>query len=362
MPATYSIPPEYQDQLKPIDISALDKRANNEILQSLTQHAPIISEKNLWAFWDSGLSNMPAWCQRNVVDWVRICAPLGWTIRVLDNVPSSPNYALNFVSRELLPDAFVERKMDGPHAGPHSADFLRGALLYQHGGAYMDVGCILIRDMDRVCWDEIMNPESSTKIVVPLIYGQNIANYFVAARKGDPFIKRWHNLFTHIWEGHTNHHGVLDNPLVSFGSNSALDDETEVDPRASVFKWDYKVDFKIIMEYVSQVLCWVRLTTLEDAGDGFSCADYWEKHIMCLDVFEENWGAESGHQVLDAFNVKVDTDDKSSELYKQAEKMVWRMLAGASFQKVAHGKELTKEPTLGVLWDLPENEGKDCDS
>ncbi|KAK7048899.1 capsule polysaccharide biosynthesis [Favolaschia claudopus] len=367
MPATYSIPPEYQHRLKPVDITTLDKRTNNEILQSLAQHSPITSEKNLWAFWDSGLNSMPAWCQRNVVDWVRICAPLGWTIRVLDNVPSSPNYALNFVSRELLPDAFVERKMDGPYIGPHSADFLRGALLYQHGGAYMDVGCILIRDMDRICWNEIADPASPINVVVPLLYGQHIGNYFVAAKKGDPFIKRWHDLFTHIWKDRTNHLGLIDNPLVSFGANISLDDDSEVDPRASIFKWEFKVDFKTVIEYSSQVLCWLRLTTLEDAGDGFSCADYWEKHILCLDVLEEAWAVEavlgfgcSGRAIFDPLNVKIDSDDKSSELYKQAEKIVWGLLVGASFQKVTHGKGLTSEPTLGALWDLPENEGKDC--
>ncbi|KAK7048894.1 capsule polysaccharide biosynthesis [Favolaschia claudopus] len=350
MTVKFSIPPEYQDKLEVVDI--VDERTNEEILRVLGQHAPVTSEKNVWAFWDSGLSSMPAWCQRNVVDWARICGP-SWTIRVLDNVPDSPNYALRFVPSELLPDAFVKRKMNGEFVGAHSADFLRGALLYEHGGVYMDVGCILIRDMDRICWDEITDPSSPIRVVVPLMYEQTIANHFVASRRGDPFIKRWHDLF---------HHGLIENPLISFGANFGEDEA-----RVSNFNWDFKIDLKTVMEYIAQILCWNRLTMLEDAGDGFSCAEYWEKHILGFDVLQESWGAESvvgfasaGQGIFDPLNMRIE-GDKSSELYKQAEKMVWRLLAASSFQKITHSKGLTHKPALGVLWGMKENEGKHCE-
>ena len=166
--ATLSIPAEYQSQLEIVEVT--DMRTDEEILHAISQHTPVTSEKNIWAFWDSGLRNMPGWCQRNVADWVRICG--GWTVRILDNVPDSPNYALKYLSSALLPEAFVERKMDGPYIGPHSADFLRGACLYEHGGAYMDVGNILFRHMDRICWNQIEDPKSLVHIAVPLMYKQ----------------------------------------------------------------------------------------------------------------------------------------------------------------------------------------------
>lgn len=187
--ADFIIPLEYQDQLEPITVQ--DQRTDEEILQALAQYAPVTSEKNIWAFWHSGLDKMPAWCQRNVADWVRICAPQGWAVRVLDNLPGSTNYALRHVPADLLPEAFVGRDMDGPYVGPHSADFLRGACLLQHGGVFIDVGCVLLRDMDRIVWDKLEDPSSPYQIAVPLMYNQIIANHFVAARKGDPFIKRW---------------------------------------------------------------------------------------------------------------------------------------------------------------------------
>ncbi|KAK6196727.1 hypothetical protein LQW54_011236 [Pestalotiopsis sp. IQ-011] len=352
----FSIPPEYQDQLEPIAVQ--DHRTDEEILQALAQYAPVTSEKNIWAFWHSGLDKMPAWCQRNVADWVRICAPGGWAVRVLDNLPESPNYALRHVPADLLPEAFVGRDMDGPYVGPHSADFLRGACLVQHGGVFIDVGCVLLRDMDRIVWDKLEDPSSPYQIAVPLMYNQITANHFVAARKGDPFIKRWHELFIHVWKGHKNHEGLIENPLVSFDTDKSFDQA-----RASNFHWEFKVPPKTVMEYITQVVAWQRLCMLEDAGDGFSCADYWSSNVFCIDVLQEDWAAEDevgfdGQELFDLLTMKRDTNDASEE-QRKAEKLVWRLLGQASMQKVTHGKGLMKGKALGGLLDEEQNIGKD---
>jgi len=81
--------------------------------------------------------------------------------------------------------------MDGPYTGPHSADFLRGACLYSYGGVWMDVGILLVRGLDGICWGKLEDPESPFEVSVPWMYGPVMANHFVASRKGDPFIKRW---------------------------------------------------------------------------------------------------------------------------------------------------------------------------
>ncbi len=133
---------------------------------------------------------MPSWCQRNLVNWVRLCGP-SWSLRVLDNVPGSPNNALKWVPTNLLPQTFLNGTMEGPYTGPHSADFLRGACLYLYGGVWMDVGIILIRDLDRICWRQLEDPVSPFQISVPWMFGPHMANHFIASRKGDPFIKRW---------------------------------------------------------------------------------------------------------------------------------------------------------------------------
>lgn len=135
----FSIPTQYEDQLKYAPSS--DTRTDAEIFATLTRHVPVTSEKNVWAFWDAGAASMPAWCRRNVASWVRMNGP-SWSIRILDNDPESENYALKWVAEDQVPECFVQGTMGGPYTGPHSADFLRGALLHRYGGVFMDVGTL----------------------------------------------------------------------------------------------------------------------------------------------------------------------------------------------------------------------------
>ena len=188
MQSSITIPEKYRSDLHYVE--ALDTRSDKDILDSLCHHAPITSEKNVWTFWHSGVRSMPAWCQRNVLDWIRLCGS-SWSIRVLDKVPGSPNNALDWVPTGMLPETYIQGTMDGPHIGPHSADFLRGACLYLYGGVWMDVGIILIRQLDTICWNQLEDPNSPFEISIPWMYGTVVTNHFVASRKGSPFIKRW---------------------------------------------------------------------------------------------------------------------------------------------------------------------------
>lgn len=184
----FDIPQEFRSELELVELS--DKRSDKEILDSLTHHVPVTSEKNIWAFWHSGVKEMPAWCQRNVISWVRICG-VDWTIRVLDKVPGSPDNVLKYVSSDMLPECFMNNTMTGPFIGQHSSDFLRGPVLYTYGGIYMDVGCILLTHMDRIGWDKLEDPASPYEIVAASLNSTAVANYFMAARKGSVFIKKW---------------------------------------------------------------------------------------------------------------------------------------------------------------------------
>ncbi|OCT48273.1 hypothetical protein CLCR_04147 [Cladophialophora carrionii] len=351
----FNIPQEFQAQL--LHIEPDDKRTNQEILVSLEQYTPITSEKNIWAYWDKGVRNMPAWCQRNVVDWVRICGP-SWTVRILDTVPGSPTNALEYISADLLPEAFVKGTMTGVYTGPHSSDFLRGACLYSHGGVYMDTGNILIRDLDRVCWNQLADPSSPYEVCVPIMYATVMANHFVASRKGDPFIKCWHDLFIHLWKDRQNHEGLIYHPLLAFALTLTFEESQQAN-----FKWDFKVAPQTVMEYISQVLSWQRLCMLEDAGDGFNATKYWLNKVLVYDSLQENWAAEAtigfgGPVLFNALATRLDTP-KDSDEYKTAYKLVWRLLTKSTLQKITHGKNLTQTPAAGVLWEEPGNEDKD---
>jgi hypothetical protein len=355
----YEIPTEYRSKLRPVD--AKSTFSDEEITVKLCTFQPVVSEKNIWAFWHAGVRAMPSWNLRNAVSWVRM-HDADWTIRILDCVPESPNYYLNYVPASYLPDALNKGVMTGPYVGPHSADFLRGACLFLHGGVFLDVGAILIRPMDRICWNRLADPASPFQVCIPWMYGTTIANSYTAARKGDPFIEAWHKLFVHLWQGRVNHEGIMENPLLAFAANLDFDES-----RASKFHWDFAVEPKVVMEYIAQVLCWQRLCMLnKDQGNGFNPLQYWKEKVLIFEVLEECWGAEAtlgfkgcGQKVFDLLKLRVDSVQTAPE-YKQAEDLVWRLLSESSLQKVVHGKHLTHDKNLGELWDDPKNEGSDC--
>lgn len=169
-----------------------------------------------------------------------------------------------------------------------------------------------------------------------------------------------HELFVHLWKGKKNSSGLIENPLVSFGQELSFDDS-----RMSKFYWDFKVETRVVMEYITQVLAWMRLCMIEDSGDGFNCTRYWQSNVLLFDSLEEIWGAEgtigfpnAGQKMFDLLSVKLDADPESED-YQTAHKLVWRLLTKSSMQKITHGKGLTNSVHLGVLWD--ENEGKDCE-
>ena len=263
----------------------------------------------------------------------------------------------------MLPSAFVNGLMEGEYSGPHSADLVRGALLYLHGGVNIDVGCILIRNLDRICWNQLADPTSPLEVAVPVMYSTTIANHFVTARKGDPFIKRWHDVFLHLWRNRTSSKGLIEDPLVAFGVQKSFEGAEKAD-----FHWDFKVPAETVMEYITQVLSWQRLCMLEDAGDGFSDADYWAEHILIFDVLQENWGGEallgfegSGQKMCDLLALKREPEKVESDAQqKEAYGLVWRLLTQSSMQKITRGKGLTHSVHLGALWDEPENQGKYC--
>ena len=119
----------------------------------------------------------------------------------------------------------------------------------------------------------------------------------------------------------------------------------------------------VLIEYVTQIACWLRLCMLEDAGDGFSGSDYWQTHVYTFSSLREDQPAEhlagfEAQKVLDLLALRC--DDVADPRHAEAEALVWQMLATASMNKISHGVGLSKTPLLGILLDRPENEGIDC--
>ena len=110
--------------------ATLDLRSDSEIISQLYTFRPVERERNLWTFWDRGLSDLHPWRQRNLVGWVRRLGSR-WDVRCVDMVRNSPNNVACYVEKEFLAKCLLEMTMDGPHAGIHASDIARLAFIYQ---------------------------------------------------------------------------------------------------------------------------------------------------------------------------------------------------------------------------------------
>lgn len=351
----FVIPAEFEDHLKYEPIQ--DTRTDEEILGELCQPRPVVSERNIWAFWHSGVRGMHPWNQRNVCSWVRMHP--GWTVRVLSNDKDSPEYALNYLTADLLPDVYVKGLMEDEIAflGPHSSDFVRSAALYEHGGIFADVGVMLVRSVERICWNQLEDPTSPFQVAVPSMFGQTTANHFTASRKGDPLILRWNVLFRHVWEGRSQGAGVISHPLLAQHFQTKDKSIERMDKyNFDVISTEHSGKFA---DYVAQIFCWERVCRIED-DDGFNCIEYWAKYALIWDCRREDWPAEdylgglaeACPKFFDLMSVPLDTDP-ASELYKEASAVIWHILAFSCMQKIYRGGKFLKQ-SLGHMFDADQ--------
>lgn len=357
----FSIPPELSTLLR-LRTSPLDSRSDEEILASLLTPAPITSEKNIWAFWHSGLSHMPPWSRRNVTNWVRRLGPQ-WTVRILDTVDDSPLNVLKYVKPKYLPQAFLDGTMDGLHAGAHRSDLIRGPLLFEYGGIWIDVGIMIFRHVDRICWDVLADPESPFDVAVPHGGGVSMFNYFIAARKGSEFIRHFHEVFLELWKGKTSCDGVNQHPLLKpvFEMQARLKAE-KADITMDTFDEPFAVPADRIMDYIAQMLCWERVCMIEKdpANDGFSGRECWESKTFLFEGWGETapagrmigWKGQDLFDVLATPTAKIEGGE-GGERYEKSKRVVWHMLANGAMQKVYRGSMLVN-PSLGTLWDRSE--------
>ncbi|KAL1611879.1 hypothetical protein SLS60_000101 [Paraconiothyrium brasiliense] len=349
------IPPEFASKVR--YVPSKDSRTDAEIIAALNESVPVTSEKNIWTYWHAGIDAMPSWNQRTICDWVRLHGS-DWTVRVLNTVPGHPNHALNWIESDQLPETFIKGKMTGPYTGPHSADFLRAATIYRYGGAWLDVSCMLFRSLDQICWDQLADDNSPFTISAAIQFDTIMANAFLVARKGDPFIKKWHELFMHLWKDQNDWTGIVKSPLImSFLQNLNFGHAEEAG-----FRWKFTVDPVTVLGYVGQVLSWCRVASLKEPNGGFDGVDYYTKHVLCFDALNEIWAAEKtvgydGNEIHKIFTTRLDADPESKE-YKKAYEATWRLLTESSLQKITHGKNLTTDTHCGVLLD--QQEGSDC--
>ncbi|CAM1507708.1 Fc.00g045560.m01.CDS01 [Cosmosporella sp. VM-42] len=343
-------------ELVRIQASRLDLRSDEDIISTLIHFQPVTSEQNLWTFWDTGFWGMRPYVRRNIIGWVRRLGP-DWTVRVLDHVDGSPLNVSAFLDPAELHDAFNNRTMTGPYVGAHSGDVVRLPLLYHYGGVWMDAGTMLFRHMDSICWrvlEDSTNPYEISGFAPGTEPGNDvIMNGFIAAKKGNGFIRRWHDVYLEIWKRRTNCIGLQDHPLLRHVKKV----EVPKDMQAK-----FGIDNSLMNDYVAHALAFKRIRMLQDPADGFNGLEYWEQHAFVLPVQETflaqilcEFDGQRQYNLLSLPREGIAPGARDSS----AEKLVQELLSHASTMKLSHGLKNNKIVHLSKLWDLPENSEAD---
>ena len=339
--------------LEVIEPSKLDLRTDEEIGLWLQQRHSATSEKNVWAFWNKGYDHMPPWVQRNVINWVKRLGPQ-WTVHLLDLVPDSETNVYHYLDKSLFPDAFNNKTMDGPHVGPHQGDIVRLPLLWKYGGVWMDVGTLLFRHIDDICWNAIedtQSPHEMAGFTIELRSGvDSMLNGFIAAKKQNPFIKRWLDIYLALWAGATKSEGFSKHPL--------LRHLPLLCPAVGNMNCPpLNVAMEAFSDYLAQTMCFERLRTLIDPEDGFNGPEYFANHMLLTAALQETFHFQqvtgwSGNKQFELLATKRSGSEAiRNEKWEEAETFVHTALAETSTMKLSHGPPGSLESFLADIWD-----------
>ncbi|PKS13394.1 hypothetical protein jhhlp_000165 [Lomentospora prolificans] len=347
--------PKSATSLREIPESRLALIPDEEILAQLRSFRPVVSEKNVWAFWDKGIDAMYPSYQRTVLNWVNRLGS-SWTVRLVDLVDGSPNNVYNFVDKDWFPECFVNKTMDGPHAAQHAADLVRLPLIYEYGGVWMDVGNMLHTSLDRLFWDHLTSPGTPYEMCAWVISGQirkkwgSFGNYMLAARKECVFIKNWHNSYKALWAGRTNATGFHTLPLVQ-----------EIGVADGMADWNFQDKVLHMSDYVAQMLMGDRTRNLLDVSTGWNGREFWENKVYMVEgIYNGILGAirtdYDGLKQVELFTTPLDELDPVKR--QAAENFVVEVLESSHMYKVYHNSA-GGLPALGDL--VKKEEFRDAD-
>lgn len=348
-----------------IPTSQLDLRPDSEIDHTLLNPAPITSEKNIWFFWHSGYSNMHPYTQRNIRSWHRRLSKQGWTVRVMDRLPSSPLNISNYLDvhdPSIFPKAFVDGTIGGDYAPQHTSDLARWPLLLKYGGVYADVGLMQLGDLNAVWEKTVGDPSSRFKV---LSYNSGgieapcLMNYFLCSGASNPLFLRCHKLFLELWNadgGKTSTEGMHASPLLKgvplMGEgNSSL--EFEEDGRI----FTPSETAKMLTDYITQGQVMTMVMGLVDEDDGWNGPKYVKEHVYGIEYMEYSqlineitaWDGPKAFKLM-SLEMPKEGEEESAE-QKQAREIVENCLGRSFGFKLAHGLIIrVLGETLGSLW------------
>lgn len=255
----------------------------------------------------------------------------------------------------------------------------------------MDVGTLLFRDLDDICWSKIEDPESPYEIAgfsVPHGDGSKEStplNGFIAAKKGNEFIRRWHEIFLEVWKGAssstgmhahpllkdlprynpTAHEETLDRGLSTQGIKAGSEPGPQEPDVPTKVPWSGAMDLEVqqkLADYTVQFACFDRLRLLEDPSDGFSGPDYLADHGLFFDGLQESLLAHqlTGWDGMQEFHFLATKKQEGSSdpRYLEAERFAESIVRDSCKMSVSHS-QLLGVAMLGNLWEQPGNEDAD---
>jgi len=138
--------------------------------------------KTMWAFWSQGADAAPEIIRFCLESWARMNP--GWELRVLDDSSARTLLDLSDLSARL------------PLA--KHANIIKARVLAQHGGVWIGASTLCHRPLDQ--WLPPLMPTGFFVFADPGV-DRIVANWFIAARPGNPLIVGWEQAVTGYWGG-----------------------------------------------------------------------------------------------------------------------------------------------------------------
>ena len=330
---------------------------------------PKTGSKSIFAFWNTGINALPPYLLRNVLNWHRRYAPLGWTVYIIDTVPDSPLNISRFIdttSSSIVPDAFRDGKLDGGYAAQHTSDLVRFPLLLRYGGVYMDVGVLHFGDLDWLWTQKIANPESPYEFAgftmgdFPDI---SAVNFYLMSGPQNPLVLRAHRILLKLWEGKTNTKGASRHPLVSHVPLMRVPQEVSVEEEG---KEKLVIDDEAMTDYAVQIQCLGAAQRWLDEEDGWDGPKYVRENCWLYSMIDRayvheqmtSWTSKKQHELFQLSLPASGAEETQDQ--KLARTVVEKVATESWCIKLGHGfsAKLFGADTLGMLWR--KHEGTDC--
>ncbi|CAN9328834.1 unnamed protein product [Alternaria alternata] len=243
---------------------------------------PGLGSKSIFAFWNSGIHNLPPNLLRNVIAWYRRFSPLGWTIYVLDVVPDSSLNVANYIDTEsplVVPAAFTRGTLNGHYAAQHTSDLIRYPLLLKYGGVYLDVGILQFGDLDQLWTKHIVNPDSPYDFA-SFTMGSDLQIVNFALMCG--------------LEGKTNTTDAHTHPMVSHVPLMRVPQEVIVEEEGQE---KMVINDEAMTDYAVQIQCMRSAQGWVDEGDGWNGPKYVREKCWLLSMMDGAFGTRADDEL-----------------------------------------------------------------